>query len=293
MPAEDVFGEPITFLLDLTPGATPEPMELKVFTDKKDISGLITDTHAWLCQYFLKGKRPTNKNLARLLGPDFRLVTLEFVYPIQDKYNKEVVVQLIRGTNVVTVRTFFPSGLFGLIESEVDPINEQISVTLFSDKDNDQNGLAYCHHHTNDNAGAGIARLLEDVASIMLDPHDHLAAMSARNDTIVARKTPAGAITTMAEGSIKVTFQPKSPSIAKTDVKGGGKTDDQSADPGSELRFICQRHLRRGKRAGVRNTSQTLLPCIKPSGTFHFGPDGVTVIVDTIVFVDYAADPSP
>jgi hypothetical protein len=276
MPVKNTSCTLVQFRLDHKQNATPtdtlDLMRLATCTDTRDITDLVVDPHTWLCNVFLKGALPTEKNMISLLGPDYKLVTLEFVYPVQATGTRPVVVQLIDGTNVVTVRTSVSGG-----EKLIDLVEDPVHVTLYSLPNDEKEGLAYCHHHLD---GTNVLALRRAVADIIRDPHQHLTNMGHKMP-LVSRVPVLGA-----------SEEPPRPAPVRFGIKQHGskarrKGKNKASVAAPELRFIYQCEWR-GTEPAADDTG-TLLPCIKPSGTFQVVNGIIIFYIDTIVVVDYAS----
>jgi hypothetical protein len=284
----------ISFNLD--PVTKTDPIRLHVFNDNRYLKGLVTNTHSWLCKYFLKNAPPTPENLKYLLGPNYDLVTLEFVYPVQADQQTDVLVQLLVGTNVVTVRSFLPQApLLELTDEQLELTNDRPGVKIAGNIDvslydglnlqqvqrtgNGAAGLAYGHHHLQ--RRNSIQAVRADVAKIILDPDKHMTTMSNMPHTHIHRVHKSGPAGPPSGTEAPVKFK----------IKGRPYGEEGAVDDsGAELRCICQCHLP-GKESRFRDA--ILFPCVKPAGTYTDAGGNVVVTVDTMTFVDYAADPTP
>ncbi|MCW3096424.1 MAG: hypothetical protein JWL77_2042 [Chthonomonadaceae bacterium] len=275
MPSKKPDCKPIPIELDYTQHS--DLMLLAVCNSAEDIIGLISNTRSWLGNVFLTGPNPTDRQLKGLLGRDFHLVTVEFVYPVKTDVAGDVTVQLVKGTNVITVRTFAVSRV---VDAQTIDTTKPIDVTLFRANEKDTRGLAYCHHPVDPEPT--IQKVLQAVADIVLAPGDHLIKMNKQEKKV--QKVPkSGIIVGAPRTDVPVCFEIK---------QHGSKAAIKKGTASSELRFICQCHIY--KEGDERLTDSTLLPCIKPSGTYTEDAAGSVIFsIDTITFVDYASDPNP
>lgn len=249
---------------------------IAVCSDPNELRGLITNTRSWLGKHFLNCDHPEDPELRDLLGLDFNLVTLEFVYPVEANATSDVIVQVIVGTNVITVRTVAPSPL---VPPDKINISEPVSVTLYSTEKDNEPGIAYCHHHFDSNLTAG--EVFDGVANIILFPLSHMERMNKDLEKTVQHVHKSGKATTAPSSTIPVNFGIK---------QHNGTVGSAPESSTSELRFIFQRHLDRNNALPF---DAELLPCVKPSGTYTMPDKTVIVAVDTITFVDYAPTPPP
>jgi len=254
---------------------SPDLLKLVICNDFACVAGLITETRSWLGRNFLNDPAPSDDDLQELLGDNFMQPTIEFVYPVEASGNKDIIVHLLEGTNVITVR----SSMGGEGEHSLLP-DGPLSVTLFSADRTSTSGMAYCHQHFDPNMD--INDILKEVAWIVQNPQIRLRKMTDLPVKTISK--------THRRGDTEPTTTSDKPNIAfRIKPRPGAAPGD---NPDGELRFIFLCHLDR--EDGVSFTGD-LLPCIKSSGAYvqPMVPNGpVSVDVDTIIFVDYApSDP--
>jgi hypothetical protein len=257
----------VEFFADPTKAA--DPIRLLVLDDIEEIRALIKDTHRWLALNFKE------MDYIKLLGPGYEVVTLEFVYPVRADQTANAIVQLVLGTNVVTVRSFVSGEK--ILQTPV--ITGSLDITLYEPETGDKKGIAFCHHHLQ---GEKLPDVLEAVADIVADPGFHLKAMNNHEPKCLQKVHKSGELEAPTKVSTPIRFKLKG-------SESEGKTSGEQ--PGADLRFICQRKL---STVETSSTEAPLFPCVKPSGTYTVipsptgGPDEMLVELDTIVFVDYA-----
>lgn len=258
----------LSFYLD--PSGASDIMRLALCSDVDSFKRLITDTYSWLGEVFLNNPNPTDAELKTLLGPNFSEVTLEFFYPITvtEAGQENIVVQLLLGTNVLTVRTMLPGGL----ENNQPAIDGPINITLYAPVSGSNQGLAYCHH---DFGETEIDEILKRVAEIVLDPFQHMELMALEPNKIIQKIN-----------NVEADAMPPATTVNFMLASDAGGV--------SNLRFLFQRHRILEANLLDPDPGPTPLPCIKPSGAYTQDEDGVVNIsIDTIAFVDYAPVPPP